>query len=214
MDTRLRAQADILRLDSEGNWFQGDYPILHDRTCKYLHKNITRDDDGNFFLSGEEKPIPIQVEDVPYWVTRVERTIAGYLIHLTDESIELLDPVNVWVGKKESLYCRVKGGMLAAKFQRIPYNEVTKDLSEKGGKFYLAIGSKTYPISREPLMDLTPKKVSVKSARKAASRSSLQSAKAAPSAKPTKKPIQKAAKAIQKKPVKKTAAKSKKVKKK
>jgi len=200
MDTPRRNQsADTIRLDAEGNWYQGEYPILHDRTCSYLHKHIERDEDGNYFLTGEEKPVYIEVEDVPYWIAKIERTIAGYLITLTDEAIELLDPETLWVGEKEGLYCLVKGGTAPAKFQRNPFHELAKYMESKGSSYVLSVGSKKYPIGKTPPIDMTPKKIVSKKEKK---RSKY--------AKPVKKAVKSAPKSAPKKSAKKADKKSKK----
>src|SRR3990167_1697645 len=138
MDSRARRNSanDMIKLDPEGNWYQGKYPILHERTIQFLYKNIAVDDEGRYFLTGEDRPIYIHVEDVPYWIVKLERTIAGYLITLTDESVELLNPSSLWTCKKNAFYCLVKGGTVPAKFFRVPYYEITKDLQQKGGKFF------------------------------------------------------------------------------
>lgn len=140
----------MIRLDGEANWYQGEYPVLHDRTIQFLYKNIARDPEGKYYLTGEDKPVYFEVEDVPYWIVKIERTIAGYLITLTDESVELLNPHTLWTGKKNALYCLVKGGRHPAKFFRAPYYEITKNLQQKGGRFYLLFGGKKYAIQKKP----------------------------------------------------------------
>lgn len=197
-----RAAQDMIRLDGEGNWFQSDFPILHDRTVQFLYRNIALDSEGKFYLTGEDKPIYIHVEDVPYWVVKVERTIAGYLITLTDGSIELLDFENIWSGKNNALYCLVKGGRFAAKFFRGPYYEVSKDIRQEGKKFILAFGRKEYPIATVPPKSLTAKK-KVAPAKK----SSGPSKKAAKKKPASKKAVKKTAKKPVKKAVKKAAPK-------
>lgn len=157
MDSRSRrAFEDVIRLDSEGNWYQGDFPILHERTCQFFYKHIVRDEAGKYYLEGEERPVYIKVEDVPYWVKKVERTIAGYLVSLTDESIELLDLNSLWIGKRHALYCVVKGGNFPAKFMRAPYYEITRDLKQRGKKYFLLFRGKQYPVHTSPPKDLTP----------------------------------------------------------
>lgn len=141
---------DEIRLDPEGNWYQGEYPVLHDRTIQFLYKNIDIDKEGKYFLTGEDKPIFFRVEDVPYWIIKIERTIAGYLITLTDETVELLNLHSLWTGKKNALYCLIKGGKYAAKFFRSPYYEITKDLQKKGDRYYLLFGGKKYAIQKTP----------------------------------------------------------------
>lgn len=150
IDTTRTSQQETIRLDTDGNWFQGEYPILHDRTCRYLYKHIDRDEEGRYYLTGEDKPIFIKVEDAPYWITKLERTIAGYLITLTDETIELLDPHSLWSGKNNALYCSVKGDNIPAKFQRNTYYELMKDLEQQEGQFFIKVGSKKYPIQKGP----------------------------------------------------------------
>ncbi|MBI4411886.1 MAG: DUF1285 domain-containing protein [Deltaproteobacteria bacterium] len=154
--SRRNAVEDMIRLDSEGNWYQGDFPILHERTCQFFYKHIALDADGKYYLEGEERPVYIKVEDVPYWITKVERTIAGYLVSLTDESIELLDLNSLWIGKKNALYCAVKGGSFPAKFMRVPYYEITKDLQQRGKKYFLVFRGKSYSINTSPPKNLTP----------------------------------------------------------
>lgn len=148
--SRRNAFEDAIRLDSEGNWYQGDFPILHERTCQFFYKHIARNAEGKYYLQGEERPVYIKVEDIPYWVTKVERTIAGYLITLTDESIELLDLNFLWIGKKNALYCGVKRGKFPAKFMRVPYYEITKDLQQRGKKYFLVFRGKSHPIKTAP----------------------------------------------------------------
>lgn len=156
MDTRRRRQEEEnIRLDGEGNWFQSDYPILHERTIQFLYKNIELDEEGRYYLTGEDKPIYFKVEEVPYWVTKIERTIAGYLITLTDGSIELLSLDHLWVNpKKNTLYCAVKGGRIPAKFFRAAYYDLATDLEKDASGFHLNFRSKQYRI-----MTSSPKSV-------------------------------------------------------
>lgn len=151
-----RSQAsETIRLDSEGNWFQGEYPILHERTCQFFHKHIAMDEEGRYYLTGEDKPVYIDVEDAPYWVIKIERTIAGHLITLTDESIELLDLNSLWTGKGNALYCLIKGGTQPAKFSRGTYYEIMKELEQSGEKFFLIFKGKKYTIQNVPPKQLT-----------------------------------------------------------
>lgn len=151
MESRRRHNAnDMIKLDPEGNWYQGEYPILHERTIQFLYKNIAVDQEGQYFLTGEDKPIHIHVEDVAYWIVKIERTIAGYLVTLTDDTVELLNLQALWIGKKNVLYCLVKGARLPAKFFRGPYYEITKDLQRKGKNYFILFGGKKYPIQNIP----------------------------------------------------------------
>lgn len=154
MELRARRQKDdTIRLDSEGNWYQGEYPILHERTVQYFYKNIAYDEDANYFLTGEDKPVFIDVEDVAFWINKLEKTIAGYLITLTDGTIELLNPQTLWMGKKNALYCLVKGGHIPARFFRGPFFEIMAGLETEKGKYFLTIARKKCEIARTPPAD-------------------------------------------------------------
>lgn len=153
MDTvfkRKSTNAEQIRLDAEGNWFHADYPVLHDRTVQYLHKNIELDSHGKYYLGGEDKPVYIRIDEVPFFITKIERTIAGYLISLTNGQMELLDLNTLWSGKQNALYCLVSGGKHRVKFFRAPYYDITKDVVKKGKKYVIVFGKKEYPIQSSP----------------------------------------------------------------
>ncbi|EKD41634.1 MAG: hypothetical protein ACD_73C00610G0002 [uncultured bacterium] len=145
---RHKQQDETIKLDKEGNWFHGDYPILHDRTVQFFNRNIARNPQGRYFLTGEDKPVFFEVEDVPFFIKKVEKTIVGFLIYLTDESIELLDLASLSVGEDNALYCLVKGGEFVAKFFRPPYMEISKFILPEGKDFVLQFGSKKYTLAK------------------------------------------------------------------
>jgi len=214
--SRRNPAQDTIRLDAEGNWYQGEYPILHERTCQFFHKHIAMDDEGRYYLTGEDKPVYIQVEDVPYWVTKLERTIAGFLVNLTDESIELLDLNSIWIGTKNALYCLVKQGTQAAKFSRSAYYEMMKELEQSGKNFYITFKGKKYTISNKApkilfeIKKRAKKKPPKKTKRKPARKTSFRPAQAKKTApKKVKKAAPKKGKKKDAKKLKKAAKKKK-----
>jgi len=217
-----RSQAqDIIRLDSEGNWYQGEYPILHERTCQFFYKHISMDEDGHYYLTGEDKPVYIEIEEVPYWVTKIERTIAGFLITLTDESIELLDLGSIWIGKKNALYCLIKQGTQPAKFSRSAYYEIMRELQQADKKYFIVFKGKKYTIQTSPPKGLsTKKKIPPKKKRTAGKRGWRVKEKSKPAVEQKKKqtkkrPARKLKKAAKKKKsIKKKRKKKKQIKKK
>lgn len=78
MDPKQRRLQDEIRLDENGNWYQGDFPILHDRTVTFLHKNINLDENGRYYLTGEDQPVYFKVEDVPYLIAKLKKLLLGY----------------------------------------------------------------------------------------------------------------------------------------
>ena len=146
-DNKNNRNAEQIRLTTEGHWYHGDYPILHERTIQFFNRNINRDAQGKYFLSGEDKPIFFTVEDTPFFIIKIEKTIAGFLITLNDDTIELLNLSTLWTKSQNSLYCVVKGGQFKAKFLRTTYNEMAQSIEQNGKKFVLVFQNKKYPIA-------------------------------------------------------------------
>lgn len=143
---------DKIRLSREGEWFQGENPITHERTLELFSRSIVRQDDG-YFLSGDKQPVAIDVEDTAYFVRALDRSDLGYRIRLSDDSDEELDPKTLSFGSENELYCQIKGGSEKAKFLRPPFYEIMKDLVEEGGYFGLRVSGMFYPLKRVPVIE-------------------------------------------------------------
>src|SRR5262245_65993603 len=59
-----------LRIDADGDWFDDDVLITHAGILANLRSQLKRDADGYFIQSRVR--IPVEVEDVPFVVTRIE----------------------------------------------------------------------------------------------------------------------------------------------
>lgn len=134
-----------IRLNREGDWFQGDNPITHERTLELFFKSIVHTDEG-YFLSGEKMPVAIEVEDTAYFIRGVNRTDSGYTVDLSDATSEELDPKTLSFGEENELYCLVKNGSERAKFLRPAFYEIMKDLTEEASFFGLRVGGLFYPL--------------------------------------------------------------------
>jgi hypothetical protein len=105
-----------LRVDVDGEWFDGDVQITHPGILANLRGNLRKDADGYFIQTRVR--IPVRVDDVPWVVTRLERR--GDRLHaiLNDGSDEVVDPASVRLGAGEVPYCAVKGGAFEARLSR------------------------------------------------------------------------------------------------
>lgn len=131
-----------IRLDAEGHWFQGEFPVLHDRTLTYFRKNIEVDDNNYYFLTGEEFPVYFDIADVAFWITRIEKTIAGFLITLSDDTVELLDTGSLWQNEEGRLYCLVKDD-IPAKFEKAVQEQIADCIQTKQDKTIFCFGRKS-----------------------------------------------------------------------
>ncbi len=82
-----------LRVDRHGDWYEGDVEITHPGILANLRSNLRRDAEGYYIQTRVR--IPVQVEDVPWVVTRVE--VRGDRLHavLNDGSEEPVDPATL-----------------------------------------------------------------------------------------------------------------------
>ena len=82
----------------DGDWFDDDVQITHPGILANLRGNLRRDADGYFIQTRVR--IPVEVEDVPFVVTRVERR--GETLHawLNDGTEEDVDPGHAAAGRR------------------------------------------------------------------------------------------------------------------
>jgi hypothetical protein len=105
-----------LRVDVHGDWFDGDVQVTHPGILANLRGNLRHDADGYFIQTRVR--IPVQVDDVPFTVTRIERRGTDLVAFLNDESEETVDPATLRLSAAEIPYCRVKGGAFEARLTR------------------------------------------------------------------------------------------------
>ena len=105
-----------LRIDVDGNWYDGDVEITHHGVLANLRGSLRRDAAGYFIQTRVR--IPVTVDDVPWVVTRVERR--GDRLHaiLNDGTETLVDPSTLRIGPGDVPYCGVKEGAFEARLSR------------------------------------------------------------------------------------------------
>jgi hypothetical protein len=208
MSALQKYQNEKICLTADGKWLHGNTEITHERTLDLFFKSIECKN-GRYFLIGEKKPVPIDVEDTAFFVRGLNRpSKSNYEITLSDGSRETLEPHTLDVGPENRLYCRVKDGSVKALFDRKVYYELMKDLTEESGFYGLKREGLFYPIQRKEdhgakkptEKKLIPKAKPVKTVKK--------NAKVKSRSKPAKsKPIKKAAKKSVSKSIKKSPKK-------
>src|SRR5687767_1652616 len=105
-----------LRIDADGVWYDGGVEITHAGILANLRATLRRDPDGYFIQTRVR--IPVQVDDVPLLVMRVERQADSLRVWLNDGSEETVDPSTIRIGVNDIPYCAVKGGTFDARFTR------------------------------------------------------------------------------------------------
>ena len=137
-----------LRVDVDGDWFDDDVAITHAGILANLRSILKRDAQGYFIQTRVR--VPVEVEDVPFVVTRIERR--GETLHafLNDGTEADVDPSSLRVGSDDVPYCAVKSDAFEARLSRAAAFQLLAmaDYDEASGRGALRLGGREYPLRR------------------------------------------------------------------
>jgi hypothetical protein len=137
-----------LRIDVDGDWFDDDVAITHAGILANLRSLLKRDAEGYFIQTRVR--IPVEVGDVPFVVTRIERR--GETLHafLSDGTEADVDPATLRVGPDDVPYCSVRDGAFEARLSRAAAFQMLAlaDYDEGTGRGALRLGGREYPLRR------------------------------------------------------------------
>ena len=137
-----------LRIDVDGDWYDDDVRITHAGILANLRSTLRRDAQGYFIQTRVR--IPVEVQDAPFVVARIERR--GETLHafLTDGMDADVDPATLRVGPDDVPYCAVKGGAFEARLSRAAAFQLLglADYDESTGRGTLRLGGRDYPLRR------------------------------------------------------------------
>jgi uncharacterized protein len=104
------------RIDREGTWRHEGVEVTHPGVLRNLYANL-RVEGESYHLQAGPLRVPVQVDDAPFVVVRVERGTApaAIAVHLSDGSQEPLDVATVMLDGRGTPYCRVKSGRFRAR---------------------------------------------------------------------------------------------------
>ncbi|GIW40149.1 MAG: hypothetical protein KatS3mg076_0726 [Candidatus Binatia bacterium] len=137
-----------IRFGKDGRWYADDEPIVNERIASLLSRHLVREPDGTYAVRIGWDRAPVEVEDTPFVVTRVDGDgEKGFVLTLNDGTTEPLDPTTLRVGPDGALSCAVKGGAERARFLRGPHAEIASRIvpSEDGG-YVLRISGREYRV--------------------------------------------------------------------
>jgi len=126
------------RIDRDGAWRHEGQEVTHPGVLRNLYANLRVDGEGHHLQVGPAR-IPVEVEDAPFVVTRIESPEPGgepsesMRIHLTDGTVEALDPAAIWLGPRDAPYVQVKGGRFHARLSVAAWLQLARSLEEEPG---------------------------------------------------------------------------------
>lgn len=144
----MKRLGGVIRLSSDGSWFHDGIEITHERTIDLFNRSIYADGD-HYFLKGDAVPVPVQVDDVAFFVRSIKKSNDGFEAMVSDGSSVKLDLKKLDVGTDFQLYCYLEKQKSWAKFERKVYMELMKHLDQRDGYYGLTVDDVFYPVYSE-----------------------------------------------------------------
>lgn len=141
-------QLPRLRVGVDGDWYDGDVQITHPGILANLRVNLRRDAQGYFIQTRVR--IPVEVDDVPWVVTRVEARGDRLHVLLNDGTETEVDPARLRMGRNDVPYGLVQGGSFEARFSRAATFQLLAlaVFDEATGRGTLTLGGRQFPLTR------------------------------------------------------------------
>lgn len=140
-------QSSVIRFGRDGLWYADGEVIPNQKISRLFSQHVVRQPDGSYRIEIDWDKAPIEVEDTPYVVRRVDRTDgAGFVVELNDESREPLDLESLAISSENVLYARVKKGEERARFLRPAYYQIAPYVHESAGRFVIRVDGGEHPI--------------------------------------------------------------------
>jgi uncharacterized protein len=146
----LREQSG-LSVDLEGRLCHRGEPITHRRTLEVLWGSLTRSPEGRYLVRVGRESGYVRIDDAPYGVRGVTFEQGAPTVHLTDGSVEPLDPCTLSVDHEGVLHCVVKREH-RARFTRSAQVDLGLRLEEDAGapgRFLLRLDGRAFPVAAE-----------------------------------------------------------------
>lgn len=145
------------RIDRDGAWRHEGQEVTHPGVLRSLYGNLRVDHAGHYLQVGAVR-VPVDVDDAPFVVTRLESvseqcvTSSPLRIHINDGAEEPLDPAGLWLAAGETPYCRVKSGRFVARFSLAAWLQLAALLEEEPGtgRPVLVLADRRVAIPRRP----------------------------------------------------------------
>jgi hypothetical protein len=136
-----------LRIDRDGAWYHDDAEVTHAGILANLRGSLQVDAQGHHLQIGPVR-VPVEVEDAPFVVDRVETDGAGLAVILNDGSREPLALDTLRVDERAIPRCRVKGGRFDARLSRAAAYQLLQlvEPGEGGDRAALVLGGRRHPV--------------------------------------------------------------------
>lgn len=136
-----------LRIDRDGAWYHDDAEVTHAGILANLRAGLLVDGQGHHLQIGPVR-VPVEVEDAPFVVERVEAEGDGLVVTLNDGSREPLALQSLRVDERAIPRCRVKAGRFDARLSRAAAYQLLQlvEPGEGSGGAALVVGGRRHRV--------------------------------------------------------------------
>lgn len=137
-----------LRIDVNGDWLDDGVEVTHPGLLANLRSNLRQDAQGYFIQTRVR--IPVEVDDVPWVVVRIELRGEQLRAVLNDDTETEIDPATIRLGAGDVPYCAAKGGGFQARFSRAAAFQLLglASYDERAGEGTLRVSGREFPLRR------------------------------------------------------------------
>ena len=136
-----------LRIDRDGAWFHDDAEVTHEGILANLRENLDIDEQGHHLRIGPVR-VPVEVEDTPFLIVRVEPEGDGLVVTRNDLGREPLAIETLTLDARGVPRCRVKEGRFTARLDRAATYQLLQHVEPGEGTrpAALVLGGRRYPV--------------------------------------------------------------------
>ena len=143
-----------IRIDKDGVWYYKGAEMFRREIVNFFYQNLRQDETGRYLIELPNDRCYLEVEDAPFVVKSVQRSVAKTdsraTIHLllSDDTLEPLDPETLRIGNDNVIYCAIKNRSFEARFLRASYYQLAEDIEydEGQGDFFVQLNGHRYYI--------------------------------------------------------------------
>jgi len=136
-----------LRIDREGVWFHDDAEVTHPGIVANLRETLQVDERGHYLQIGPAR-VPVEVEDAPFVVERVEAQGEQLVATLNDLTRAAVALDTLRVDERGIPRCRVKDGRFDARLGRAATYQLLQHVEPDAGagRPALVLGGRRHPV--------------------------------------------------------------------
>ena len=130
------AKLEVIRLDALGKWTHEGLDFENKQIIALFHRSVKRTEGGTWVLKIGRFTYPIEVEGCGYFVKRLTKRGATYILSTTEGKEEPLDIPTLTYEEPDGIYCKLDNGF-KARLIETAYLKFIDEVVEKNDAYYI-----------------------------------------------------------------------------